>query len=451
MSTLRFNFRADKPDKFSKCPLELIYQVSGQRKYFQLKGTKLNSINWDAVQQLAVYLPPVKAKKTLPTDLSKTLDSVILMETEVETINSYISKIKADVRDIEVRFELDKIPYSASMVIDALKSSVSIKTKKEEHKSYLFDFIDKYIEDHSVSREAGSLTVYRSVKNHLQAYQAETKHKVRFETIDYSFFQRFQTFLINRTKTDAQGNISPLLNNTTIAKALSTLKTFLSYARKNGIKVNDSYRSFSIKREKLEVIALTESDLSALLNMDLTNNKRLDQVRDIFCFSCASGLRISDMQQLKREHIKRDEINLMVKKTKTELTIPLNEITAAILNKYKEHHKPLPLISSQKLNIYIKELCKEAHIDEPIEIVRFRGTKRETTTYPKYELIHLHTGRKTFCTLSLEKGMSAEQVMSISGHTDYKSFKRYVDVTEKLKKVVMIKAWGAPVSKMAII
>jgi len=451
MSTLRFNLRADKPDKFTKCPLELIYQVSGQRKYYQLKDTKLNSINWDAGHQLAVYVTPLKAKKMLLPDLHKSLDKIVLLETEVETMNSYIAKVKADIRDIEVRFELDKIPYSATMVIDALKSGSSSKTKKEEHKDYLFDFMDKYITDHISSREAGSLTVYKSVKNHLQAYQAETKNKVRFDTIDYAFFQRFQTFLINRTKTDAKGAVKPLLNNTTIAKALSTLKTFLNYARKNGIKVNDSYKSFSIKREKLEVIALTQAELSALLNMDLTKNKRLDQVRDVFCFSCASGLRISDMQQLKREHIKQDEINLVIKKTKTELTVPLNEITYAILDKYKELHKPLPLISSQKLNIYIKELCKDAQINEPIEIVRFRGAKRETTTYPKYELIHLHTGRKTFCTLSLEKGMSAEQVMGISGHTDYKSFKRYVDVTEKLKKVVMMKAWGAPVNKMAIV
>lgn len=439
MSTLRFNLRTDKPGKSTKCPLELIYQVSGQRKYYLLKETKLNPINWDAEKQLAVYVNPAKAKKILPGDLHKDLDTVILLDTEIETVNNNISKVKADIKDIEKRFELDKEPYTASMVIDALKGSSTDKTKKEEHRDLLLDFMDKYITDHSASREAGSLTVYKSVKNHLQLYQHETKHKVRFETIDYSFFQRFQAFLINQGK----------LNNTTIAKALSTLKTFLSYARKNGIKVNDSYRDFTIKREKLEVIALNETEFSALLNKDLSKNKRLDQVRDIFCFSCASGLRISDMQQLKREHIKGDYISISVKKTKTELTIPLNSITSAILDKYKEHHKPLPLISSQKLNTYIKELCKKVKIDEPIEIVRFRGSKRETTTYPKYELIHLHTGRKTFCTLSLEKGMSAEQVMSISGHTDYKSFKRYVDVTEKLKKVVMIKAWGEiPVLKV---
>ncbi len=451
MSTLRFNLRVDKPDKSTKCPLELIYQVSGQRKYYKLRETKFHPINWDAEIQFAVYVSPVKAKKLLPAESLKNLDNVILMDSEVETVNNTISKVKADIKDIEKRFELDKIPYSASMVINALKNSSSEKTKKEEHRDLLFDFMEKYITDHASSREAGSLTVYRSVKNHLLAYQNETRHKVRFETIDYAFFQRFQNFLIGRTKTDAKGEVSSLLNNTTIAKALSTLKTFLGYARKNGIKVNESYKDFSIKKEKLEVIALTESEFSDLLNMDLTKRKKLDQVRDVFCFSCASGLRISDMQQLRREHIKRDEITLTIKKTKTELTIPLNSITSAILDKYKDQYKPLPLISSQKLNTYVKELCKEAKIDEPIEIVRFRGAKRETSIYPKYELIHLHTGRKTFCTLSLEKGMSAEQVMSISGHTDYKSFKRYVDVTEKLKKVVMVKAWGLPVRKLEVV
>jgi len=448
MSTLRFNLREDKADKFTKCPIELIYQVSGQRKYYQLKDSKLNPINWDFQKQTVVFVSPLNAKKILKVELVKNIEDVILLNSEVETINNNISQVKAAIKDVEKRFELDKIPYSASMVIDALKANSNDKTKKEEHRDLLFDFMDKYIADHATSREAGSLGVYRAVKNHLQAYQTETRHKVRFETIDYGFFQRFQNFLINRVTTDAKGKVSPQLNNTTIAKALSTLKTFLGYARRSGIKVNDSYKDFTIKREKLEVIALNESEFSSLLNMDLSKNKRLEQVRDIFCFSCASGLRISDMQQLKRENIKRDEINIMVKKTKTELTIPLNGITSKILDKYKDLHKPLPLISSQKLNTYIKELCKDANINEPIEIVRFRGIKRETTTYPKYELIHLHTGRKTFCTLSLEKGMSAEQVMSISGHTDYKSFKRYVDVTEKLKKVVMVKAWGeVPVMK----
>jgi integrase len=123
---------------------------------------------------------------------------------------------------------------------------------------------------------------------------------------------------------------------------------------------------------------------------------------------------------LKREQIKKDEIKLTVKKTKQLLTIPLNSYSKAILARYEGMLKPLPVISNRNMNYAVKDLCKLAGIDEQIEIVRFRGTKREAITYPKYELIGVHTGRKTFCSLSLEKGMSAEEVMSISGHSDYK-------------------------------
>src|SRR5690606_36650759 len=217
----------------------------------------------------------------------------------------------------------------------------------------------------------GSLSVYKSVKNHLKAYQDTTRHKVTFESIDYSFFSKFQTFLINRIKVDSKGNKSPMLNNTTIAKALSTLKTFLSYAKKEGIKVNDSYRDFTVKREKLEVIALEQNELQRLIDFDLSNNKRLDKVRDIFVFACATGLRFSDVQQLKREHLDNDSINIVVKKTKTALTVPLNSVSASILDKYSELHKPLPAISNQRINEYIQELCQLAGIDKPIEIVRF--------------------------------------------------------------------------------
>ncbi len=153
---------------------------------------------------------------------------------------------------------------------------------------------------------------------------------------------------------------------------------------------------------------------------------------------------------MKREHIKQDEIKLTVKKTKEPLTIPLTPFSKAILEKYEALHRPLPVISNQKLNDYVKELCHLAGITEPIEIVRFRGTKREAITYPKYELIGVHTGRKTFSTLSLEKGMSAEEVMTITGHRDYQSFKRYVKVTEQRKKIVMLKAWGGGLSTVKV-
>jgi len=445
IGTIRFNLRIDKTLKDGKAPIELIYSISQQRKYYNT-GIKILAEYWNAKVQRAFYISTRDAKKLLP----KFATYELLSESEVNEINNELTGIVNNIADIEKAFKNIKVLFTSQMVIDTLKEHKDQPTKKEELTGLVFDFMDKYIAEHEATREQGSLTVYKSVKNHLQAYQDATKHKVTFEKIDYSFFNKFQSFLINRTKTDKAGNKSPMLNNTTIAKALSTLKTFLGYARREGIKVNDSYRDFTIKKEKLEVIALEQHELDAILNLDLTNNKRLEKARDLFVFSCTTGFRYSDVAQLSREHISDNVITLIVKKTKTELTVPLNSISAAILHKYKEQSKPLPVISNQNLNYGIKDLCKLAGIDKPIEIVRFSGKKRLVTVYPKHELIHYHTGRKSFVTLSLEKGMSAEEVMTITGHTDYKSFKRYVNVTEKRKKVVMLKAWGEPAVKMKL-
>jgi site-specific recombinase XerD len=427
MGTIRNTLRIDKALKTGKCPIDLIYQVAGQRKFFRT-DVKLYPQSWDAETQKAIYLDKKNAKKLLPAlnyDLLPT-------SREIEDANSRLYELSVLITEIETRFKMDRVPFSSQMVIDKLNEQVKATTKKEVKSNVLFEFMEKYLADHKMSREPGSLSVYRALKNHLQNYCKLSGRKVTFENIDYSFFQSFQNYLIDRAG----------LNNTTVAKQLSTVKTFLNYARKQGVDVSMKYKDFKIKRENLEVIALTNQEFETLFNMDLSGNKRLAQIRDVFCFACATGLRYSDLNQLKPEHIKNEEIKLTVKKTKELLTIPLNSYSKAILRRYQEMVRPLPVISNQNMNYAVKELCKLAEIDEPVEIVRFRGVKREAITYKKYELISVHTGRKTFCTLSLEKGMSAEVVMSISGHKDYKSFKRYVKVTEEYKRVIMEKAWG---------
>ena len=72
--------------------------------------------------------------------------------------------------------------------------------------------------------------------------------------------------------------------------------------------MNDKYKDFKIKREDTPVIALTKKEFEALYRMKLAGNKKLDQVRDVFCFSCVTGLRYSDLRQLSWVHINKDEI-----------------------------------------------------------------------------------------------------------------------------------------------
>lgn len=431
--TLRFELRTEKADKDGRVPVRLIYQVKGVRKVHNT-GLSLLPACWDIKYQQAIYIDKKSAKRDHPA-----IDyELFFTETQAKEFNDRLRGIIRTTKEITDRFILDKISFSSNAVIEKLLAVYSPSTKALAPATHVFDFIDKYIEDNKASREPGSMSVYRSLKNHLQNFQIKKQKKVTFDNIDYAFFLEFKNFLIH---TKARGAPSGL-GNVTIAKQLSTLKTFLNYARMHGIEVQNKYKDFKIKKESLEVIALTDAEFKKVYTHDLSGNRRLDQVRDVFCFACATGLRYSDIKQLKREHIKTDEIRLTVTKTKEPLVIPLNPYSNAILEKYSDQEKPLPVISNDKTNEYVKELCGLAGIDELVQIVRFRGSRRDENTYPKHKLVSCHTGRKTFATLSLEKGMSAELVMKIGGWKSYTSFKRYVNITEEHSKTAMQNTWG---------
>ena len=427
--TQRFELRKDTTNRNGEHPVALIIRVASQRRKLASGVTVLPEL-WDKEAQRIRLI-----NGNLKKELSKKYPELDLPANfDLKRANISLDDLSKNINDICARFELDEISYSADMLLENYKLSSSPKTKKDESHNLVFDFIDKYIDDNQLTREKGSMGVYRALKRHLEAYQKHTRTKVKFSEINYAFFQSFQNYLIKYRS----------INNVTIAKQLSTLKTFLGYAKKHNIEVVESYRNFKIKRQKLEVIALTGEEFQTLFDFDLTRNKRLAHVRDVFCFSCATGLRYSDMEQLRTEHISSTEIRITVKKTKEPLIIPLNKYSVEILSKYTQMLRPLPIISNQNFNKYIKELCKDAGIDEQTEIIRYKGAEKISNFFAKHELISAHTGRKTFATLSLEKGIPAETVMGITGHSDYKSFQRYIKVTEERKRNEMQKALGTP-------
>lgn len=451
MGTIRFVLRTDKKDKDGLAPVELIYQLSGKRKYHRTKE-KLFDINWDANRQQAVYQNKPSAKKLRP-DLSF---DILPLAKDIDDLNNRLSGLRVDIADIEKRFELNGKPYNTEMVIETLKESIAPTTKAEQPSKYVYDFIDQYIKENQITRKKESLNVYSTLKSHLQKFEKHSKARVSFDDIDHGFFQKFQNYLLAQGGVRVSKTGTPYskkgLTNTTVAKQLSTLKTFLSYARKSKVSVNEDYKMFTIEKESGPVIALTEEEFQALYHLDLKPGSPQDQVRDAFCLSCTTGLRYSDLKQLTWDQVKDREIVIYIikNKAKVPLHIPLTPYSKAILKKYKGQPKPLQVISNQRMNDHlkgnddrgIKSICEMAGITEPTEMVRYRGTHRESVIVPKHKLISAHNGRKTFVTLSLERGMTAEQVMAISNHKNYQSFARYVNVTNKHKEASMAKAWG---------
>ena len=205
--------------------------------------------------------------------------------------------------------------------------------------------------------------------------------------------------------------------------------------------MNDS--SFELFKPKLKstqkkIIFLTQSELEKFKNFTIPENKtHLEKIRDIFLFQCYTGLRFSDVINLKRNDIKDVYIEITTIKTVDNLIIELNKHSKSILDKYlidkMFDEKIFPTISNQKMNDYLKEFSELAGIDEPIRETYYRGGERIDEVLPKYTLMSTHAGRRTFICNALSLGIPPQVVMKWTGHSDYKAMKPYIDIADETK------------------
>lgn len=214
-------------------------------------------------------------------------------------------------------------------------------------------------------------------------------------------------------------------------------------------------RKRALKEEIPVKVYLTNEELDALYKMPLEEGSMKCKVRDIFLCGAYTAQRISDYKNLSPENFikipDRDhpgkEFNIVIlrqEKTKTEVWIPvLNENLLEIGKKYNFR---FPRVVDQVLNRYIKDILKDLSQSVPSlaekipTVLNMKQKKAENegkTTFekdeikrpvfPRYELVSSHTARRSCITnLYLEERFTNEQLMSISGHKDEKTFKQYI-------------------------
>ena len=189
---------------------------------------------------------------------------------------------------------------------------------------------------------------------------------------------------------------------------------------------------------------MTRKEQEQLRDYQIPDSKQyLERVRDVFAFCCFTGLRYSDVYNLRRSDIKDDHIEITTIKTTDHLKIELNKHSRSILDKYKDvpfkDDKDLPVISNQKMNDYLKELGELAEINEPVRETYYKGNERIDEVTPKYALLTTHAGRRTFICNALALGIPAQVVMKWTGHSDYKAMKPYIDIADDIKANAMNK------------
>jgi integrase len=235
-------------------------------------------------------------------------------------------------------------------------------------------------------------------------------------------------------------NAKKNLVNATAFGLIKRLKTVMKWAQSKGLADNVDLSEFKApEKESINAVALTEAELDAIERLDLHPTESLYKVRDTFLLQCYTGLRYSDIQNLKRENLKESEIVITTKKTSDPIIIPIHTRLKNLLDRYPDF--VFPTMSNQKMNAYIKIICARAEINEPVQIVKFYGKERKEERVPKHQIISTHTARRTFITLSLKKSILPEMVMKISGHKDRKSFQKYVKIAQNEAVESVREAW----------
>jgi len=229
---------------------------------------------------------------------------------------------------------------------------------------------------------------------------------------------------------------------TWIRKLFKMLNTFLNWAYDRNYHQNLTFKKFNLKEEDIAVTILMPQELEQLISLDLSNNERLEKVRDIFVFQCYTGQRYSDIQKLDFSDIKKGIWYLKTQKTKDDLNIPIFGQALKVYNKYKEKYSKLPTISNQNANDYIKEICKLAGIDTPYKKINYVGSKIIEKKEPKYNFITTHIARKTFISLSIHNKMLPDTIMKITGHKKYEVFKKYEKLMDSFVNSEMERVWG---------
>lgn len=353
-------------------------------------------------------------------------------ETNFSEINNYLELLSLKINKIFNIYLQNDLPKDNETFKNYLLEELNKKNEKTDNKNYLLDFFEEYLESKSSSLTKSTIDKYKTLFKHLYSYQSNYGRKILFNDINKDFFEKLKIYLIEEKK----------FNNNWIAKILKIFKTYLNWAYDKKLLVDTSFKKFTMKDEETEIYALTKEELQKLENLDLSKNSKLDKVRDVFIFQCYTGQRYEDVKNLYFTDIVENFWNLRTQKTKELIQIPIVGGALKIYNKYKEHYDKLPTITNQKMNEYLKELCKLAEIDTPTKKIYYIGSKRFEKTLPKYEFITTHVARKTFVTLSMEKGLGLEIIMKVTGHKKYDVLKRYLKYNKNFIFNAIDKVWG---------
>ena len=310
---------------------------------------------------------------------------------------------------------------------------------EDDYQYYFVPFIKKYIAESEtrLNPKTGKKISPRTIANYSttlkRLLEFEDKYgKIKTKNVNLDFHNKFTSFV------KLEGGYS----GTLIEKYVSHIKHFGREAKISGYEVNSELESskFTFKRDETLDTYLNEKEIDILFDLNLKDNLRLDNVRDLFIVGVWTGLRISDLKRINDFDFSNDRLKILsTEKNNSSVEIPIHTQLKFILKKRKG---VLPEISEQKFNKYVKELCELAGINEvTLGSIKDPNTNRKVRGYyPKYKLISSHTCRRSFISNHYGK-IDDKTLMTISTHKSVSQFLKYVKTTTSEHANKLEKYW----------
>ncbi|MDB5004460.1 MAG: site-specific integrase [Mucilaginibacter sp.] len=227
----------------------------------------------------------------------------------------------------------------------------------------------------------GTYTNFETSHKHLAKF-LKSQYKIddiNILSLDLEFIKKLYNWF--RTVKD--------LNHNSALKNIANMKKIVLDCVDNGWLIADPFAKFEMTREEVDTVYLTKEQVQAIANKKITS-PRLSKVRDMFIFSCFTGLAFIDMKQLKRSEVFTNDGELRIyknrQKTGTPAVIPLLPIAKGILKKYEDDEycvvrdMLLPVLSNQKYNTYLKDLADKCDIEIELSSKMARNTFATTIT-----------------------------------------------------------------------
>lgn len=379
------------------------YFLSENKNFIYSTGEKIIPTEWDF-------------ENRQPNDLNgrtKRAENHRSIKKQLDRYNSFFTEIVNRYKNI-----------NEELTLEIIRQRFNEEFKKIKSKDDFFRIYDEFIKEkeNDFSGNAisnSTLKRYKCNKTLLEDFEQKTKHKLSLGKFDEKTFNKLLKFCVEEREHSVN----------TVHRNIGLLKTFLLWALNKKYSFNNSFVNFKKPPKfRTDEIALNIEQVEEIYAHDFSKNKKFERVRDLFIFGCVTGMRFGNYSTISKNDVQGDFIRVIDLKSKSKnLSIPLNNISKSILEKYEYK---LPSISNQKMNEYIKDVFKELEFTQEIKKTMKYGDQLVEKNSEFWKRISSHTARRSFITIMKNKRVPDKVIMSYTGHTSLEVFNAYYRPSE---------------------